>query len=128
MTRLRIDLIGCFLSNSFKYHDRFLEVGTVSFSSEWDDAYQRNEHQSVWPWSNLVSRCLRHTRLKYRDPAFRVLELGCGAGANIPFFLEYGADYHGVEGSQSAVKSLQARFPTLKAKLVAGDFTESLFF
>ncbi len=100
----------------------------MSFSSKWDAAYRRNEHQSIWPWSNLVSRCLRHTALKNRDASFRVLELGCGAGANIPFFLEYGADYHGVEGSQAAVGSLQARFPELTDKLAAGDFTDSLIF
>jgi len=100
----------------------------MSFSPKWDAAYQRKEHQSVWPWSNLVSRCLRHTAIKDCDPSFRVLELGCGAGANIPFFLEYGVDYYGIEGSQAAVESLQARFPQLRGKLAAGDFTESLVF
>jgi cyclopropane fatty-acyl-phospholipid synthase-like methyltransferase len=100
----------------------------VSFSSKWDAAYKRNEHQSVWPWSNLVSRCLRHTTLKKRDPDFRVLEVGCGAGANIPFFLEYGADYHGLDGSSATVHALHERFPKLKTKIVAGDFTESLYF
>lgn len=100
----------------------------MSFSPKWDAAYQRKEHQSVWPWSNLVSRCLRHTTLKQRNAGFRVLELGCGAGANIPFFLEYAAEYHGVENNQATVKALQTHFPNLKSKLVAGDFTANLMF
>ena len=41
----------------------------------------------------------------------RVLELGCGPGANIPFFLSQGADYYAAEGSETIVVELQKKFP-----------------
>ena len=100
----------------------------MTFSEQWDDAYRRKMHQSVWPWSNLVSRCLRYTNLKLGKPDFRVLELGCGAGANIPFMLEYKADYYGQDGSLATIEALTERFPELADRLAAGDFTERLNF
>lgn len=71
----------------------------MSFSNEWDEQYRNNNHMSVWPWSQLVSLCLRHTQLGNRDPDFYVLEVGCGAGANIPFFLSYTDNVFALDGS-----------------------------
>lgn len=96
----------------------------MSFSPEWDARYRASTHMGVWPWSDVVSYVMRHAR-----PAgehFRVLELGCGAGANIPFFLSLGVEYHGIEGSPSIVGKLRERFPTLKDNIVIGDFTREL--
>lgn len=93
---------------------------------EWERRYQENSHMSVWPWSDVVSYVMRHAR-----PAgahVRVLELGCGAGANIPFFLSCGVDYCAIEGSATIVESLWERFPQLKDNIVAGDFTQHLPF
>ena len=56
----------------------------MSFSEEWNHAYEKNTNLSTWPWSDLVSYVKRFTKL---DKNSKVLELGCGAGANIPFFL-----------------------------------------
>lgn len=91
----------------------------------WEALYRRNEHLSVWPWSDLVSHVMHHARPKRGT---RVLELGCGAGANIPFFLRLEADYHAIEGSPTMAKRLHARFPELEKKIVAGDFTKNLAF
>lgn len=59
-------------------------------------------------------------------PPLRVLELGCGVGANVPFFLARGDDYAAVEGSPSAVAEVRRRFPELRERIVAADFTSSL--
>ena len=56
----------------------------MNFSKEWEERYRENTHLSVWPWSNLISYVMRYARPENKD--FSVLELGCGAGANIPFF------------------------------------------
>jgi SAM-dependent methyltransferase len=93
----------------------------MSFSTEWDERYRENTHLSVWPWSDVVSLVKRHC--KHLDVDRRVLELGCGAGANIPFFQALGVQYHAVEGSPSMVARLHERFPTLRWNIVAGDFT-----
>ena len=98
----------------------------MAFSPEWETAFQSKTHLSVWPWSDLVSYVHRHA-----TPATdfrRVLELGCGAGANIPFLLSLGVDYHAIEGSATAVSRLRDRFPEQRRTIVTGDFTQSLPF
>ena len=93
----------------------------MGFSNEWDDKYQDNTHMSVWPWTNLVSLVMRN---KPQKRNFKVLELGCGAGANIPFFVSLEADYYSVEGSKTIVDKLHQRFPYLKDNIMVGDFTD----
>lgn len=58
----------------------------------------------------------------------RVLELGCGVGANARFFLEAGCDYHAIEGSEAAVELMRSRFPELGRQLRQDDFTGGLHF
>jgi SAM-dependent methyltransferase len=98
----------------------------TNFSQEWDLRYQANTHLSVWPWSDLVGYVMRYARPD--GPAFRVLELGCGAGANLPFFQALGVQYCGIEGSPSIVAKLQERFPAWKDNIVATDFTVDIPF
>jgi SAM-dependent methyltransferase len=93
----------------------------MSFSKEWDERYREGSHMSRWPWSDLVSFTYRYARPT--GPDFRVLELGCGAGANIPFYQALGVRYHAVEGSPSIVSQLCERFPEYRETIVAGDFT-----
>ncbi len=95
----------------------------MSFSNEWDDRYQENTHMSIWPWSDLVSLVMRHISKK---ESFKVLELGCGAGANIPFFISLGADYYAVEGSKVIVKKLHLQYPQFKKNIIVGDFTKDI--
>ena len=56
----------------------------LGFSSEWDDQYSIGRLGSRWPWSDVVSYVMRYVRPQNKK--IKVLELGCGAGANIPFF------------------------------------------
>jgi SAM-dependent methyltransferase len=98
----------------------------MNFSPEWDRLYRDGRHLSRWPWSDLVSFVFRHARPG--DGFRRVLELGCGAGANIPLFVSLGVDYHAVEGSPAIVAELHAEFPPLKDRIIAGDFTRDLPF
>lgn len=99
----------------------------MSFSPEWDERYRANTHMSIWPWSDLVSYVMRYA--KPSNPSqCRVLELGCGAGANIPFFKWLGVDYHAVDGSPAIVKKLQQRYPGYAEKIKAADFTSSIPF
>jgi SAM-dependent methyltransferase len=98
----------------------------VTFSKEWEERYRASTHLSVWPWSDLVSYVHR-----YANPSAgfgRVLELGCGAGANIPLFKALGADYHAIEGSATIVALLHSTFPELRERIVVGDFTKELPF
>ncbi|NMC99793.1 MAG: class I SAM-dependent methyltransferase [Bacteroidales bacterium] len=94
--------------------------------TKWNDTYKKGLHFSIWPWSDLISLVLRNTDI--RKQKLSVLELGCGAGANIPFFQHYRADYYGIDGSKYIVHSLKKRYPKIKKNLVACDFTKSIPF
>lgn len=102
------------------------KVHATGFSQEWDERYAENTHLSIWPWSDLVSIVCRHA--KPHDNFKNVLELGCGAGANIPFFLSRGDNYHAIEGSITIVQQLKKRFPSIADKIVQGDFTKEITF
>lgn len=98
----------------------------MTFSPEWNRAFLANTHLSVWPWSDLVSYVNRYAKPAqgYR----RVLELGCGVGANVPLFLKLGVDYFAIEGSEAAVRMLHQAYPDLSDRIVVGDFTRELAF
>lgn len=98
----------------------------MTFSQEWDTRFKENNNNSIWPWSDLVSFVMRYA--KPSGPQFRVLELGCGSGANIPFFLSLGAQYYGIEGSPTIIKRLKEKFPSIQDRLIIGDFTSSIPF
>jgi SAM-dependent methyltransferase len=98
----------------------------MTFSEEWNNTYKNHGHLSIWPWSDLVSYVMRYARPF--NEKYRVLEIGCGAGANIPFFEALGVQYYGIEGSEAIVESLKKRFPALEKQIVVGDFTKDLFF
>ena len=99
----------------------------MPFSKQWESVYSQQEHLSTWPWSKVVSLFHRFAP-KPVGPEYQVLELGCGAGANIPFFESLGVDYKAVEGSRHVVDKLHQRYPHLKDRIVVGDFTQSIPF
>lgn len=90
------------------------------FSDDWEEEWQRRDSYTEWPWSTLVSYVMRHVDV---DSVDSVLELGCGTGANIPFFLGLDVDYYAVEGSETAVEVVRDRFPEIRDQVVCGDFT-----
>lgn len=96
----------------------------MGFSQEWDEQYISGAHQSNWPWSDVVSYVMRYAR--YSGNKFKVLEIGCGAGANIPLFQQMEVDYIGIDGSESVINSLKKKYPEYAEKLKAMDFTETL--
>ena len=94
---------------------------------DWDKIYLEGKHNSVWPWSEVVSSVNRHAIGNFRHP-LKVLELGCGAGANIPFFNTIDADYYGIDYSPKAVNDLNKKFPHLAGKIKSGDFCTEIPF
>jgi len=95
----------------------------MGFSPEWEQRYAENTHLSVWPWSDLVSLVNRHCKPIIAAGGGRVLEFGCGAGANIPLFRALGFAYYAIEGSSTIVAQLHQRYPELVDHICVGDFT-----
>ncbi len=98
----------------------------MSFSSEWETIYLANQQLSIWPWSDLVSYVMRYTKLA--SSSISVLELGCGAGANIPFFKHLKVNYYAIEGSSTIVQMLKKKFPEFAENIIVGDFTREIPF
>ena len=98
-------------------------IKKTGFSPEWDDCYRDNNNFPIWPWSDVVSLVYRYCKNIITLKSASVLELGCGAGANIPFFKSLGMNYYAIEGSSFIVKQLQQSFPDIAAHIQNGDFT-----
>ncbi|WP_429258310.1 class I SAM-dependent methyltransferase [Paraburkholderia sp. GAS334] len=65
---------------------------------------------------------------KHLNSASRILEVGCGVGANIPFLLSTGAQYFAVEGSETAAHTVRERFPQMASQITTGDFIANIPF
>ncbi len=96
----------------------------MTFAAEWEEAYRKNAHLSVWPWSDLITYVMRYARPT--GPDFRVLEIGAGAGANVPFFRALNVNYHGIDGSPTIIENLRARFSDMHDKFSVADFSRDL--
>tara|TARA_B110000977_G_scaffold180442_2_gene240085 strand:- start:3853 stop:4554 length:702 start_codon:yes stop_codon:yes gene_type:complete len=98
------------------------------FDNNWDKTYKKKFHLSVWPWSDLISYSARY--LKPKNKFKKILELGCGAGANIPFFLQRKFDYYGIEGSKTIIKKIKNKNKNkkLSKNIVCCDFTKEIPF
>ena len=77
----------------------------MTFSKEWSLIYKKNLQINNWPFSELISYTIRFSKLN--KTKFRVLELGCGSGPNIPFFLSLNAEYFGIDGSTIIINKLK---------------------
>jgi hypothetical protein len=105
--------------------DNELYGGGVMFSKEWEERYSQGMSHSIWPWTDLIKYVNRYGNLVAGD---KVLELGPGIGANIPYFLSIGVDYYAIEGSPTAVKMIRDKYPELAGKVINGDFTKNIPF
>ena len=69
---------------------------------------------------SLVSRSCKDLSGK------NVLEIGSGAGANIPFFIAKKVNYYGIEGSEYQSQALRNRFQEPNIHIINGDFTKAI--
>jgi Methyltransferase domain len=94
----------------------------MAYSKQWDTVYAQGSNLSIWPWSDLVSYVYRYAPINSSDT--KVLEIGFGAGANIPFFRTLGVCYFGIEGSDAIASKVRERYPDWSSNLITGDFIE----
>lgn len=98
----------------------------MTFSQQWERAYKSQQQLSIWPWSDLVSYVYRYKNRYGNTP--KVLELGCGAGANVPLFQALEVDYFGIDGSESIISALIERFSNIGDNFKCCDFTRHIPF
>jgi SAM-dependent methyltransferase len=90
----------------------------------WEKIYLDNKHLSIWPWSDVVSYVTRYCKPKKNFN--KILELGCGAGANIPFFLENNYNYFGIDGSKTIISKLKKKYFKIRNNFFRGDITSKI--
>ena len=100
----------------------------MAFSTEWEQVYKNQQHLSLWPWTDLVSYFMRYVKPNLKNERPKILELGFGAGANIPFYKSLEADFYGIDGSVSIVDKIKEIYKEYKDNLFCGDFTKSFPF
>jgi ubiquinone/menaquinone biosynthesis C-methylase UbiE len=98
----------------------------MTFDSNWENKiYKEKKQINKFPFDWVVSTVNR--LFSSLDPAasLNVLELGCGTGNNLKFFLDFGFEnIHGIDGSNSALQRAEEYLgaSTNKVKLIASDF------
>ena len=92
------------------------------FSKEWEEEqYSKGKQINRYPFTDLISLVKR-----FGPESGKVLELGCGTGPNIRFFLDEGYNYYGVEGSKFAVQFARKKYNIDGARILREDFTKDL--
>lgn len=69
-----------------------------------------------YPSESLVTTVMRAWRDPEERKKIRVLEMGCGAGANLGFFLNEGFQVCGIDGAPSAIANAKSRLEPKKAQ------------
>jgi SAM-dependent methyltransferase len=97
----------------------------------WDPVWEQIFATRPWgkyPPEVIVREVTREFgRMAVRDKV-RILEIGCGPGANVWFLSREGYDAAGIDGSSTAIDIARLRLTSeqLDAELVVGDFTAPL--
>jgi len=78
-----------------------------------------------WPWTNMISLLKKFEKRK----KIKILEIGCGAGCNIPFFLKEKNSYayYAIDDNKYWIKSLKKKYPKIKKNLFCGNFLNYSF-
>lgn len=93
----------------------------------WDKIFKKHEW-GKYPSEEFIRFIARNFYKKKRSK-IKILELGCGPGANIWYLSREGFDVYGMDGSAIAIKKAKTRLKkeNLKAKLILGDITNLPF-
>lgn len=94
----------------------------MSFSPEWNTAYDNGQSRQKSMTAILYSLFLNTFG---NVQGKRMLELGCGVGNNAAVLIAGGAEYHGVDGSRSAIEEAQSNPSNKGARFYNYDFTAS---
>ncbi|KOR32309.1 hypothetical protein TI05_08065 [Achromatium sp. WMS3] len=92
----------------------------------WDPIWENVFSSQQWgkyPAESLISFIARNFYSKTRNK-IKILEIGCGPGANVWYLCREGYDVYAIEGSKTAIKQALQRLKeeNLKANIRIGDF------
>lgn len=92
------------------------------FDKTWEEVYQQTSFGGGYPDTNLVRFVARNLYSRNRKST-KILEVGCGMGANLGYLVKEGFDVYGLDGSETAIKKCLERLKNqdLSCHLVVED-------
>jgi SAM-dependent methyltransferase len=96
----------------------------MSWDPVWEDVF-RHQAWGKYPGEDLIRFVARHFYGAIDRRQIKLLEVGCGPGANLWFMAREGFSIYGIDGSQTAIdqarERLDAECPGWKGQLWCGD-------
>lgn len=93
------------------------------FDPIWEEKYARG-HAQRYPWDSIVSFVCRFSPREKARQDTRILEVGCGTGANLWFAAREGFQVAGIDASGSAIACARKRF---QEEGIQGDLRVAYF-
>jgi ubiquinone/menaquinone biosynthesis C-methylase UbiE len=100
-------------------------IVTGTWDPVWENTF-RSKEWGKYPQEHVVRFIARNFYSADDRHAIRLLEIGCGPGANVWFMAREGFSVSGIDGSSTAIQNTKERLANegLAADLEVGDFTE----
>ncbi|MEM7355794.1 MAG: class I SAM-dependent methyltransferase [Acidobacteriota bacterium] len=97
----------------------------MSWDPIWEETFA-NREWGRYPPEELIRFVARHFYSAAERHQVRILEIGCGPGANIWYLAREGFDAYGIDGSPTAIGKAQAYLQSegLKGHLTVGDVSD----
>jgi SAM-dependent methyltransferase len=100
------------------------------FDPIWEDVF-KTQAWGKYPGEDLIRFVARNFYRVSDRGAVKILEVGCGPGANLWYIAREGFSVYGVDGSSTAITQARTRLdsecPTWKGELKVGDITKLEF-
>lgn len=98
----------------------------LAWNQVWEDIYKEKEW-GKYPPEDLIRFIARNFYNVENRSTIRILELGCGPGANVWYIAREGFEVYGIDGSPTAVEKANSRLNKelegWKGEIIKGDFT-----
>lgn len=93
-----------------------------AFDPQWEDVYKNTSFGGGYPDTHLV-RFIARNLYSHDRKTTKILEVGCGVGANLWYLIREGFDVYGLDGSKTAIRKCFDRLEKqgLSCHLTAGD-------
>lgn len=102
----------------------------MSWDPVWEEVFQQSEW-GKYPSEDLIRFIARNFYNAADRKEIKILEVGCGPGANLWYLIREGFTVYGIDGSRTAIARAQARldkeFPGWNGQLVVGDIMKLPF-
>jgi 2-polyprenyl-3-methyl-5-hydroxy-6-metoxy-1,4-benzoquinol methylase len=97
----------------------------MSWDQTWESIYQ-TRGCNRYPSEEVIGFIMRHFSKVPDRKQIKILEIGCGQGANLSFLAREGFDTYGIDGSKTAIEKSEEMLSAagLSVHLQVGDFID----